>query len=182
MAKPHQIWTIGHSNRTIETFLEIIASHNIQLIVDVRQFPGSRKYPYFNKEQLETTLKENSIDYRHIVELGGRRKPAKDSPNTTWKNDAFRAYADYMETASFADAIKVLEQLASKQRTTYMCSEAVWWSCHRSMISDYLKANGWEVMHIMDINKATEHPYTSPARIVDGKLTYRPGEAGSLFT
>jgi uncharacterized protein (DUF488 family) len=181
MAKPHQIWTIGHSNRTIETFIEILTSHNIQLVVDVRQFPGSRKYPYFNKEQLESTLKQNDIAYRHIVELGGRRKPVKDSPNITWKNDAFMAYADYMETVEFVEAAKILEQLASKQNTAYMCSEAVWWSCHRSMISDYLKANGWIVMHIMDINKANEHPYTSPARVVEGKLTYRPDRDQLLF-
>lgn len=182
MAQSHQIWTIGHSNRTIETFIDNLVSHNIQLIVDVRQFPGSRKHPYFNKEPIEATLRGNNIGYRHIVELGGRRKPAKDSPNITWKNAAFRAYADYMETDEFAEAVKLLEQLASKQNTAYMCSEAVWWSCHRSMISDYLKANGWKVMHIMDINKATEHPYTSPARIVDGKLTYRPDNDQLLFT
>lgn len=182
MLQQHQIWTIGHSNRTIETFIDILLSHHIQLIVDVRQFPGSRKYPYFNKEQLAATLRENNIDYMHIVELGGRRKPAKDSPNITWKNDAFRAYADYMETVEFAEAIMSLEQLAEKQNTAYMCSEAVWWSCHRSMISDYLKANGWKVMHIMDANKATEHPYTSPARIVDGKLTYRPDSSQLLFS
>jgi uncharacterized protein (DUF488 family) len=181
MAKPKQIWTVGHSNRTIETFIGILESHSIQLIVDVRQFPGSRKYPHFNKEQLEATFKENNINYLHIVELGGRRKPAKDSPNITWKNDAFRAYADYMETAEFAEAAKILERLALKQNTAYMCSEAVWWSCHRSMISDYLKANGWKVMHIMDINKVTEHPYTSPARIVERKLTYRPDNTQLLF-
>ncbi len=181
MAQSHQIWTIGHSNRTIETFIDNLVSHNIQLIVDVRQFPGSRKYPYFNKEQIEATLRENNIGYRHIIELGGRRKPAKDSPNITWKNAAFRAYADYMETDDFARAVNKLEQLAAKQNTAYMCSEAVWWSCHRSMISDYLKVKGWTVMHIMDINKATEHPYTSPARIVDGKLTYRPDRDQLLF-
>lgn len=182
MADDKTIWTIGHSNRTIETFIDILHSHNIQLIVDVRQFPGSKKYPYFNKEQLQISLKENNINYEHLVQLGGRRKPAKDSPNITWKNDAFRAYADYMETNEFAETISVLEQLAAKQNTAYMCSEAVWWSCHRSMISDYLKANGWKVLHIMDANKATEHPYTSPARIVNGKLTYRPDSSQFLFT
>ncbi len=182
MADNKTIWTIGHSNRTIEVFIEILSFHNIQLVIDVRQFPGSRKYPYFNKEQLQESLRENNISYEHLVQLGGRRKPAKDSPNITWKNDAFRAYADYMETAEFAEAIKVLEELAVKQNTAYMCSEAVWWSCHRSMISDYLKANGWKVMHIMDIKTTKEHPYTSPARIVDGKLTYRPDSSQLLFS
>jgi uncharacterized protein (DUF488 family) len=181
MTEPRIIWTIGHSNRTIEIFIDILQSHSIQLVVDVRQYPGSRKYPYFNKEPFQLSLHENSIGYVHLIELGGRRKPAKDSPNITWKNDAFRAYADYMETDAFAKAVNKLEQIAAKQNTAYMCSEAVWWSCHRSMISDYLKANGWKVMHIMDINKATEHPYTSPAKIVDGKLTYRPNSDRLLF-
>jgi uncharacterized protein (DUF488 family) len=175
------IWTIGHSNRTIELFLEILRSFNIELLVDVRQFPGSRKYPYFNKEELAATLQQHNIEYVHMVELGGRRKPAKDSPNITWKNDAFRAYADYMETGEFKEAVSKLEKCASAKRTAYMCSEAVWWSCHRSMISDQLKTNGWQVMHIMDIGKAKEHPYTAPARIVDGELTYRPDTSQYLF-
>jgi len=181
MCSQKTIWTIGHSNRTLETFIELLQSFNIQLVTDVRQFPGSRKYPYFNKEELQVSLPHHNLNYIHLVELGGRRKPAKDSPNITWKNDAFRAYADYMETDEFLKAVNNLEQLALQQTTAYMCSEAVWWSCHRSMISDYLKANGWTVMHIMDVNKATEHPYTSPAKIVDGKLTYRPDSNQLLF-
>jgi uncharacterized protein (DUF488 family) len=181
MASSTEIWTIGHSNRTIEAFIEILTSFDIQVVADVRQFPGSRKYPHFNKENLEISLRQNSIDYVHMIELGGRRKPAKDSPNITWKNDAFRAYADYMETFEFKDAVSRLEQLAKSKRTAYMCSEAVWWSCHRSMISDYLKSKGWMVMHIMDSNKAKEHPYTAPARIENGELTYRPDSSQFLF-
>jgi uncharacterized protein (DUF488 family) len=167
------IWTIGHSNRSIETFIGLLRSFHIQTLVDVRQFPGSAKYPHFNKEQLQDSLQQNNITYIHMIELGGRRKPNPGSPNSAWKHPAFRAYADYMETPGFKEAITKLEKIAVASATAYMCSEAVWWSCHRSMISDYLKSNGWKVMHIMDTGKATEHPYTAPARIVDGQLTYR---------
>ena len=107
-----------------------------------------------------------------IKELGGRRKANPDSKNTAWRHVAFRSYADYMETPAFKDGIKALEQIALKQRTAYMCSEAVWWRCHRSMVSDYLKLHGWKVMHIMGMEKATEHPYTAPARIVNNELNY----------
>jgi uncharacterized protein (DUF488 family) len=167
------IWTIGHSNRSIDAFIDLLNSFSIQTLVDVRQFPGSRKYPHFNKESLESSLKESGIIYIHMVELGGRRKPNPGSLNSAWKHPAFRAYADYMETTEFKKAIERLEKIAVASVTAYMCSEAVWWSCHRSMISDYLKARGWKVLHIMDMGKATEHPYTSPARIIEGALTYR---------
>jgi uncharacterized protein (DUF488 family) len=167
------IWTIGHSNRSIEVFIDLLKSFSIETLVDVRQFPGSKKYPHFNKEFLEQSLKGNNISYIHMIELGGRRKPQPDSPNSAWKHPAFRAYADYMESEEFKEAVTRLQKIASASATAYMCSEAVWWSCHRSMISDYLKANRWTVMHIMDMGKAKEHPYTAPARIVDGELTYR---------
>ena len=166
------IWTIGHSTRALEEFVAMLHSFNIELVADIRSFPGSRTFPQFNKEALEISLPENKIQYVHIKDLGGRRKPNPDSKNTAWRHIAFRSYADYMETDSFKDGIKELEKIALKQRTAYMCSEAVWWRCHRSMVSDYLKLNGWEVMHIMGIGKATEHPYTGPARVVNGELNY----------
>ena len=166
------IWTIGHSSRTYEELLAMLRSFNIELVADVRHFPGSRKYPHFNKESLEITLPESNIEYVHIVSLGGRRKPHSDSRNSAWKNSAFRGYADHMETDAFHQGMTELAGRALKQRTAVMCSEAVWWRCHRSMIADYLKAQGWKVMHIMEVGKAQEHPYTSPARIVDGKLSY----------
>ena len=114
------------------------------------------------------------MEYVHIKNLGGRRKANPDSKNTGWRHTAFRGYADYMETGLFKDGINELEKRAIKQRTAYMCSEALWWRCHRSMISDYLKLQGWEVMHIMGIGKADEHTYTAPARIVNGELNYEP--------
>jgi uncharacterized protein (DUF488 family) len=167
-----EIWTIGHSTRTLEELITMLKSFSIQLVADVRNFPGSRKYPYFNKESLEITLPQNNIQYIHLKNLGGRRKPNANSKNTAWKNTAFRGYADYMETHAFEQGISELVNNALKQRTAYICSEAVWWRCHRAMISDYLKAHAWKVMHIMDVDKAQEHPYTSPARIVNGELSY----------
>jgi uncharacterized protein (DUF488 family) len=166
------IWTIGHSTRPFEEFVAILNSFNIELVADIRSYPGSRRFPQFNKEELEITLPQNDIQYVHLKNLGGRRKVSPDSKNTGWRHAAFRGYADYMETADFMDGIKELVKSALKQRTAYMCSEAVWWRCHRSMISDYLKLQGWKVMHIMGIGKAEEHSYTAPSRIVNGELNY----------
>lgn len=167
-----EIWTIGHSTRTLEHFVEMLHSFDIKLLADIRSFPGSRRVPQFNKENLEKSMPANGIAYVHLKQLGGRRPVHKDSKNTGWRHPAFRGYADYMETDDFKKGIEQLEAMAVKQRTAYMCSEAVWWSCHRSMVSDYLKLNGWLVHHIMEVNKATEHPYTKPAKIVNGELFY----------
>jgi uncharacterized protein (DUF488 family) len=166
------IWTIGHSTRTLDEFIAMLKSFQMKAVADIRSFPGSRRYPHFNKEALEVSLPENNMKYIHLRELGGRRKALSDSINTSWRHAAFRGYADYMETAAFKEGIKELEKIALKQRTAYMCSEAVWWRCHRSLVSDYLKVNGWTVLHIMGIGKAEEHPYTSPATILNGELHY----------
>jgi uncharacterized protein (DUF488 family) len=166
------IWTIGHSTRSFEEFLEMLHSFSIKLIADVRSYPGSRRFQQFNKEALEVSLPQDNIQYAHLKNLGGRRKANPDSKNTGWRHAAFRGYADYMETNIFKDGIIDLANRALKQRTAYMCSEALWWRCHRSMISDYLRSQGWDVMHIMGIGKAELHSYTGPARIVNGKLNY----------
>jgi uncharacterized protein (DUF488 family) len=166
------IWTIGHSTRLLEEFVGILRAFNIELIADIRRFPGSRKFPQFNKESLEVSLPKNNIEYVHIEDLGGRRTENPNSGNKGWRNISFRSYADYMETDTFKDGLKELTELALKRRTAFMCSEAVWWRCHRSMVSDYLKLQGWKVIHIMKIDKATEHSYTAPARIVDNELNY----------
>jgi uncharacterized protein (DUF488 family) len=167
-----QIWTIGHSTRTFAEFLSLLQQFEIRQLADVRSFPGSRRYPQFNAENLADALRRNQIEYLHIRELGGRRKPDPDSLNLAWRNLSFRAYADYMETPEFAAGIARLTDWAAKARTAYMCSEAVWWRCHRSMISDYLKSKGWTVWHIMD-GSVKEHPYTSAAQIRDGQLSYK---------
>lgn len=166
------IWTIGHSTRSLEEFVAMLHSFKIELVADIRSYPGSRKFPQFNKEALEISLPQNNIEYIHLKSLGGRRKVNPDSKNTAWRHLAFRGYADYMETSAFKEGIKELEMVALKQRTAYMCSEAVWWRCHRSMVSDYLKVHTWKVMHIMGIGKEDEHPYTAPARIINGELSY----------
>lgn len=166
------VWTVGHSTRSMEEFNQILITHKIKTLVDVRTFPGSRRYPQFNKEPLSKTLQSIGIAYTHVPELGGRRKARADSKNTAWNNAGFRGYADHMETAEFKKGIEALLELAGETRTAVMCAEAVWWRCHRSLISDFLKSHGVEVIHIIDEKKSEEHPYTPVARIVDGELTY----------
>ena len=167
------VWTVGHSTRSAEEFREILKAHGIQMLVDVRMFPGSRRYPQFNRAALSESLTELGIEYKHELRLGGRRTPRTDSHNTAWKNPQFRAYADHMESDEFRNAVKELLQLASQRRVAVMCAEAVWWRCHRSLISDYLKAAGHTVIHVINESKTEEHPFTSAARIVDGELSYR---------
>ena len=166
------VWTVGHSTRSGEEFGQILTAHGVQVLVDVRMFPGSRRYPQFNRAALSESLTELGIEYKHEPRLGGRRTPRADSHNTAWKNAQFRGYADHMESDEFGNAVKELLQLAAQRRVAVMCAEAVWWRCHRSLISDYLKAAGHTVVHIIDEKKTEEHPFTSAARIVEGKLSY----------
>jgi uncharacterized protein (DUF488 family) len=167
-----EIWTIGHSTRTIEEFLALLAEQRIEAVADVRRFPGSRRMPWFNSDAFANELKRHGIGYHHLVGLGGRRKPAPDSKNTVWRVDAFRAYADFLETPEFEAELGALLGIAAEHRTAIMCAEAVWWRCHRSILSDALKARGHTVLHILSPGKTEEHPYTPPARIVDGGLAY----------
>lgn len=167
-----RLWTIGHSTRSGEEFNAILNDHHIEALVDVRSFPGSRRYPQFNKQQLAASLPVNSIAYFHLPQLGGRRPARKDSRNTAWKNQSFRGYADHMETKEFELGIERLLEIARERRAAIMCAEALWWRCHRSLISDFLKAHGVEVIHILDATHDQPHPYTGAARIVDGELSY----------
>lgn len=167
-----EIWTIGHSTRDFADFVTMLQSFQIEILADVRSYPGSRKFPQFNKESLQQTLPENGIEYVHLSKLGGRRKVQEDSKNTAWRDPAFRGFADYMDTEDFREGMEELKELALQKRVAYMCSEAVWWRCHRSLISDFLKAEGWKVWHIMNTDVAREHPYTSPAKIKNEKLNY----------
>jgi uncharacterized protein (DUF488 family) len=166
------IWTIGHSTRAADEFEEMLRSHEIEALVDVRSFPGSRRYPHFNKPELANFLQQIGVEYWHSPQLGGRRRPNAHSKNTAWKNASFRAYADHMETDEFKKGIEDLLKLLNEKRTAIMCAEALWWRCHRSLIADYLKAHGIQVIHILDAKHTEEHPYTSAARIVDGQLSY----------
>lgn len=167
------IWTIGHSTHSGEDFGRILLGHEIKVLVDVRSFPGSRRLPQFNREALSQALRDLGIEYRHEPRLGGRRKPSADSHNTAWKNASFRAYADHMESEAFRSGVEELLEVAASERTAVMCAEALWWRCHRSLIADYLKAEGHTVLHILDQKKTEEHPFTSAARIIKGKLNYR---------
>ena len=172
---PITIWTIGHSTRTIDEFLDLLRGPAIELLADVRSYPGSRRYPHFNAEPLAAALAQAGIEYAPFRELGGRRKPKPDSPHTVWRNDSFRGYADYMDTPEFRAGLDRLIETARDKRTAICCSEAVWWRCHRSMIADVLKVEGIQVLHIMEGGKATEHPYTSAAQLVEGRLWYGAG-------
>ena len=168
-----KLWTIGHSTRTIDVFIFLLEEHGVGLLADVRSLPGSRRYPQFNKEALADSLGKTGIRYEHFPELGGRRKAKPESKNTAWRNASFRGYADYMETEEFRKGVeRLLDLAADAGPTAIMCAEAVWWRCHRSLISDYLKARGVKVTHIFDENKTEPHPYTSAARVVNGKLSY----------
>ena len=168
-----RIWTIGHSTRKIDIFTSLLNKNGIKLVADVRMYPGSKRYPHFGREALANSLSEVGIRYEHFPEFGGRRKAKSDSKNTAWRNEMFRGYADYMETEDFQKGIARLADFAEKNGpTAIMCAEAVWWRCHRSLISDYLKARGVEVLHILDHKKVDPHPFTSAARIVNGELSY----------
>jgi uncharacterized protein (DUF488 family) len=166
------IWTIGHSTRPLDEFLALLAQHRIEAVADVRRFPASRRCPQYGRLELQASLERDQLDYRWLPTLGGRRRPVPDSPNTAWRNASFRGYADYMQTPEFAAGLEQLLDLARRLRTTLLCAESVWWRCHRSMIADALRARGIVVVHILDAGHSTVHPWTAPARIVDGRLTY----------
>ena len=167
-----RIWTIGHSTLPADDFRTLLTAHEIELLADVRRFPVSRRHPQFNRESLAASLGGDGIEYLHFAELGGRREPRADSINTGWREEAFRGYADHMQTAEFAGGIAHLLEAASLRRTAIMCAEKAWQSCHRGLICDLLKTSGHEVIHIAGGAADEPHPYTKPARIVDGMLSY----------
>ncbi|HVX12487.1 MAG TPA: DUF488 domain-containing protein [Pirellulales bacterium] len=174
------IWTIGHSNRSLDDFLTLLSGQQIKLLADIRRFPASRAHPHFNGEALAESLAEHDIDYRHFGGLGGRRNTRlADSPNTAWRVDSFNRYADYMTTGEFAAALDELIVAAASRRTAVMCSEAVPWRCHRRLVADALIVRGWEVRDILAKGPAKPHPMTPFARVSAGRLTY-PAEP-SLF-
>ena len=175
------VFTIGHSTRSAEDFMALLGRHGIRTLVDVRRYPGSRRYPHFAGEALATALPTHGIEYRHAPALGGRRRARPDSPNTSWRNESFRGYADYMGTPDFRRALDELRSLAEQRPTVIMCAEAVPWRCHRNLISDALVAAGDEVIHILDAG-GQPHTLTSFARVVDGEPRYEPvTEQTALF-
>jgi uncharacterized protein (DUF488 family) len=167
------IFTVGHSTHPLERFLELLGAHRIAILADVRSFPSSRKWPQFNQEALAESLERAGVAYRWMKSLGGRRRARRaDSPHLAWEHPAFRAYADYTESADFAAGLADLIGLAAGARTAYMCSEGLWWRCHRRIISDHLVIRGWRVMHIMPTGKLSAHVLAPFARIADGRIIY----------
>lgn len=173
------IFTIGHSSLPIDRFVALLRSHDIDLLVDIRRHPGSRHAPQFGGEPLRESLEAAGIAYLALPALGGRRPARADSRNQAWRNSSFRGYADYMETADFANGLDELTVLAREHRVAIMCAEAVWWRCHRALVSDALVAEGWQVRHIMSDGSIQPHRLSAPARIVDGTLTYHEDASGT---
>jgi uncharacterized protein (DUF488 family) len=169
---PPAILTIGHSTRTIETFLELLRAHSVKRLVDVRTIPRSRYNPQFNSDTLAATLGDCGIGYMSMKELGGLRHARSDSPNTGWRNLSFRGYADYMQTPEFAAGVAALIEMAQGERTAIMCAEAVPWRCHRSLIADALLVRGCAVAHIMGASEAQPHSLTSFARVRGERIIY----------
>jgi uncharacterized protein (DUF488 family) len=176
---PLTVFTVGHSNRSLDVFLAILKAHAIECVADVRTIPRSRHNPQFNALSLETTLPMAGVAYTRLPRLGGLRRPRKDSKNLAWRNESFRGYADYMESADFEKGIGELLALARGKRTAILCAEALYYRCHRSLISDALVCRGVETVHLMDSRKTAEHRLTSFVKIVDGRPTY-PEAQGSL--
>jgi uncharacterized protein (DUF488 family) len=166
------VYTIGHSTRSSEELIDLLEAAGIELLVDVRRMPGSRRLPQFDSPTLRDTLVEKGIDYRWIPALGGRRRSTPESLNTGWRHAAFRAYADHMATEEFADGLFELTMLARGRRTVVMCAEVLWWRCHRRLIADVLVALGFDVVHILAADKQESHRLAPPARVVRGRLTY----------
>jgi uncharacterized protein (DUF488 family) len=172
MALPTTIWTIGHSTRTADDFVRVLKAHDIEVVADVRRFPGSRRHPHFGGPALMERLAADGIAYAWLSNLGGRRRGDASVQHLGWRNPSFRAYAAYTWTEDFASGLEELLHIAAAQRVTVMCSELLWWRCHRALISDVLRFIGIEVVHIATERPGTIHPYTSPARILDGELAY----------
>ena len=170
-----RIFTIGHSNRTIEIFVSLLSAHGIACVADVRRHPGSRKWPHFSAAAMADSLHAHGIDYSGMPELGGRRKPRVNSPHRAWRVEAFRGYADYMDTPEFAEALARLESVARGRSTAVMCAEALPWRCHRSLIGDALIARGWEVFEILSEREPRPRKIPEFARIEGNRVVYDGG-------
>lgn len=168
------IWTVGHSTRSLDEFVETLRAFEIELVVDIRSFPGSRRLPQFGSKDLEKGLAENGIGYKWLPSLGGRRKVLADSVNGAWTHPAFRGYADHTATEEFAEGLEELLMLSGAMRTAIMCAEILWWRCHRRIVSDVLVSIGFAVVHIRDVSHSEVHKLSAPARIIAGKLSYEP--------
>jgi uncharacterized protein (DUF488 family) len=167
-----RLFTVGHSNRSFEEFLELLKAHGVEQVIDVRSIPKSRHNPQFERIALAKGLRQRRIGYRWLKKLGGRRHAKKDSPNTWWRNAAFRGFADYMATAPFAEGLTTLEEAAAEKCVAIMCAEAVPWRCHRSLIADALTKRKWTVCHITSRTSARKHLANPSLRVRRGVLEY----------
>jgi uncharacterized protein (DUF488 family) len=175
-ARSPLVLTIGHSTRTLEEFIHLLHTHGVARVVDVRTVPRSRRNPQFNREILPDSLKAAGVEYSHLASLGGLRHARPDSPNQGWRNESFRGFADYMQTAEFEAGLQDLLALAAHGPIALMCAEALPWRCHRSLIADALLVRGFRVEHIMSGARREEHALT-PFAVVDGlRITYPPAE------
>ena len=175
------VYTIGHSTRPLDVFVDLLRREDIRFLVDVRRFPGSRRHPQFASAALADSLRSVGIEYRHMPSLGGRRDADPKSRNLGWRNASFRGYADHMSTPEFQHALEEMISIAQRAPTAVMCAEAVPWRCHRNLIADALFARGHEVRHILDA--ATKvHTLTSFGRVRDGRVEYPGGQGEDLFS
>jgi len=165
-------FTVGHSTRSLEELTALLHEHEVTLLADVRTIPGSRRMPHFSRAALASALPRHGVDYVHLPELGGLRRPRPDSPNTGWRNASFRGYADYMAEPGFRDALERLIELGRDRRLAMMCAEALPWRCHRSLIADAMLVRGIEVFHILGPGSAQAHRLTPFARVEHDRLTY----------
>jgi uncharacterized protein (DUF488 family) len=166
------VHTIGHSTRAIEVFASMLQAHAIELVIDVRRWPASKRHPQFNREALAASLRNSGVDYLWRGDLGGFRKATANSVNTAWQVSAFRAYADFMLTEEFETIVNDVEALANVKRAAFMCAEAVPWQCHRQLLADAFLVRGWLVRHIMD-NGCREHQLPPFARPEGTQIIYR---------
>lgn len=168
------LYTVGHSDRTLDELVELLRGVSVSLLVDIRTVPRSRHNPQFNRETLPGELARRGLRYLHLPELGGLRRPLRDSPNTGWRNASFRGFADYMQTEEFAQALDRLRTAAARRRTAIMCAEAVPWRCHRSLVADALLLRGTPVIDLIGPRSARPHAMTPWARVRAGRLLYPP--------
>ena len=168
-----KIWTVGHSTHSFDAFLALLAAHEIALLADIRTVPRSRRHPHFDADALARRLPDHGMAYVHLPRLGGWRRAAADSPNGGWRNESFRGYADYAMSDEFAKGLAELRELAAARPTAMMCSEALWWRCHRRRVADRLVVGGATVCHISSDGHASAHPLTPFATVGgDGQLRY----------
>jgi len=166
------IYTIGHSTRTFDQLVQILRAHKLSAVADVRLIPKSRRYPHFHDTFLAAELPKAALSYLSFKSLGGRRRPVPNSPNSGWRNESFRGYADFMQTTAFETALGELIACAKETPTAIMCAEAVPWRCHRSLIADALLVRGWQVLDITSASKATPHKLTPFAKVEGLRITY----------